>query len=449
MKGLPYGLVLVLALSASQGMRATGESVLRTTSGVVIRGQASWEPAGITVTPRAGDPVRIPLEELTDLTLDDSDAETAEEKPGETVGRPAPGGTAPGWVGAQVGAGNEAGSIGEDADGWRIEGGGLGLIGNADSFFFAQQRLEASGQLIARLDSFQGTNTESMAGIVLRDNLGESAAYAFVGFRGGSGLCFQYRQIASGMTMRTTNLAVGMPAWLRLVRSGGAVSADVSPDGRQWQSLAKGNVNLGQSVKAGMVVSAGSPEGRVTARFRDPMVGARGVGYAPGSGYPKVILRGGSVLIGPIQSADESVIRLGGILAGALVSTLNLSRIEYAPLSPELRDRTEEDRRGVLLVDGDFLDGTFRSIATNTVTVSSLLYGFRSFAVGSEAAWVQVGTMEPEDAPYRIALRNGSELRARRVELGTNNLRAESPLLGSMLLKREVIRGVRRAGAPQ
>jgi len=76
-----------------------------------------------------------------------------------------------------------------------------------------------------------------------------------------------------------------------------------------------------------------------------------------------------------------------------------------------------------------------------------LLYGFRTFAAGSEAAWVQAGTVEAEDAPYRIALRNGSELRARRLEMGTNTLRAESPLLGSMLLKRDMIRSLRRGGA--
>lgn len=453
MKGFALGLV-VAGLLMSMRTWAAGEGVVRPMSGSVIRGEITWEPAGITVRPAAGDPVRIALEDVKDLTLDEAGGDAPGDNNGEPSARPAGGGPIPnpgrapnpGWVPVQVGAG-KVGTVSEDAEGWRLEGGGQGLSGNSDSFFFAQQRLEASGQLVARLDSFQGTNTEAMAGIVLRDNLGESAAYAFVGFRGGSGLCFQYRQIASGMTMRTTNIALGMPAWLRLVRSGGAVVADVSADGRQWQNLARGNVNLGQSVRAGMAVSAGAADGIVTGRFRDPVVGARGVGYAPGSGYPKILLRGGSVLIGPVEKADESVIRLGGTFAGMLVSTLNVARIEYVPLTPELQERAEADRRGVLLVDGDFLDGSLRSIATNAVTVSSLLYGFRTFAAGSEAAWVQAGTVEAEDAPYRIALRNGSELRARRLEMGTNTLRAESPLLGSMLLKRDMIRSLRRGGA--
>lgn len=444
MKRVVFVWSVVAGLLAGWDTGALAESVLRTTAGGVVRGAVSWEPSGIVVVPAAGDPVRVALDELQELTMDPAIAEglgAAEGGRGATNAGPA---NPPGWIPVQVGAG-ELGTIEEDAEGWRVEGRGLGLSGNADAFFFAQQRLQSSGQIVARLDAFQGTNTESMAGIVLRDNLGDSAAYAFVGFRGGSGLCFQYRQIASGMTMRTTNVALSMPAWLRLVRSGGAVVADVSADGRRWQNLARGNVNLGQSVRAGMVVAAGSPDGVVMARFRDPVVGARGVGYAPGSGYPKLVMRGGSVLIAPVESADESVLRLGGVLAGSLISTLNLSRIEYVPLTPDLLERVEDDRRGVLLVDGDFMDGSLRSIVSNSVTVSSLLYGFRAFAAGSEAAWVQSGPVEAENALYRVALRNGSELRARQLELGTNTLRAESPLLGSLVVKREEIQAVRRA----
>ncbi|MGE3308909.1 MAG: hypothetical protein AB7O66_02995 [Limisphaerales bacterium] len=447
------------AAAAEAGER---DGVLRTISGQEARGRVTWNPSGFLVTPATGEAIRCSLAELASLKLDPAEsgagegANSGDDRPGPgAAGGAATGagravGALPpkaGWVGVQVGGGEE-GSFREDADGILVTGGGAGLIGNADSFYFAQQRMEASGQLVARLESFQANHNEAMAGIALRDNLGESSAYAFVGFRGGSGLCFQYRQIASGMTMRTTNVNLGMPVWLRLVRLGGSVVADVSADGRQWQNMARGNVNLGQSVRAGMVLATGIPQASGTARFRDPVVGARGIGYAPGSGYPRVVLRGGSVLIGPVERADESVIRLGGELSGNLVSALNLARIEYVPLTPDLRERAEADRRGVLLVDGDFLDGTLRSIATNSVTVSSLLYGFKAFAAGSEAAWVQSGPVEAEEGAYLIALRNGSELRARQVELGANTLRAESPLLGSILVPGDLVREIRLTGRP-
>jgi hypothetical protein len=303
-----------------------------------------------------------------------------------------------------------------------------------------------AGQVSVLLGEFDGRHPEAMAGLMLRDNLGDSAAYAFLGQRAGQGICLQYRQIAGGMTMRQTNLALPLPVWLRLERLGGSVSGEVSADGRQWMPLGRVNVNLGQNIRAGVVVASGADDTRATARFGLPALGAAGVGYSPAAGYPRVVLRGGSVLVAPVDSADESVVRLGGSLRGSLVSVLNLARIEFLPLPPDLAARLEPDRRGLLLNDGDFIDGTLRGVATNGVTVNSLLFGFRRFAAGSEAALVQMGPIEPEDAPFRVVLRNGSELRARQLTLGTNEIRAESPLLGSLVVRGEDLRSVRRAG---
>jgi hypothetical protein len=251
------------------------------------------------------------------------------------------------------------------------------------------------------------------------------------------------------MTMRVTNAVMKFPAWFRLSRMGGSVVAEVSSDGRQWQAFGQANVNLGQNVRAGMAVCSGVDDVRVGASFQEPTVGASGLGYAPASGYPRVLLRGGSILIAPVASADDSVVRLGGSFSGALVSMLNVARIEFVPTTPELEARLESDRPGLVLTDGDFLEGTVRSVATNVVTMSSLLLGFRRFPAGSEAATIQVGALTPEEAPYRVRTRNGSELRARRIEAVPSGLRVESPLLGSLTLRSEEIASVRRGPAPQ
>ena len=131
-------------------------------------------------------------------------------------------------------------------------------------------------------------------------------------------------------------------------------------------------------------------------------------------------------------------------MSGGLLSALNLARIEFVPLTPEVQVKVEAGRRGVLLVDGDYLDGTLRSIATNSVTLSSLLYGYRSFAVGSEAAVIQMGDVEAEEISFRVVLRNGSELKARRIEIEQGALRVESPLLGSLMVKRDDLKSLRR-----
>ena len=157
-----------------------------------------------------------------------------------------------------------------------------------------------------------------------------------------------------------------------------------------------------------------------------------------------MVMRGGSVLVAPVESADDSVVRLGGALAGAMVSVLNVARIEFLAPTPEFESRLEPGRPGLVLADGDFLDGMLRGIATNTVTMNSLLLGFRRFSIGSEAAALHVAEPEPEETPYRVFLRNGSELRGRRLEVSKGVLRVESPLLGGLDVAMDDLAVVRR-----
>jgi hypothetical protein len=331
-----------------------------------------------------------------------------------------------------------------DASSWLISGGGAGLRGNADSLFFAHQSLAISGQLMARIDRFDAPHPESMAGIMLRDNLGESAAYTFLGFRPGSGVAFQFRQIAGGMTMRTTNTVVPLPLWVRLSRVGGAMVGEISADGSRWDAFGRVNVNLGQNVRAGLAVTSGDPNVRAVAVFSQPLLGARGMAYASPSGYPRLTFRGGSTLIAPVESADESVVRLGGHRSGTLVSALNLARIEFAPTPTNRLQQLDPDRAGLVLADGDFIEGQLRLAATNQITISSLLYGFRRFALGSEAIALWCHPEVTDDAPYRVLLQDGSELRARRIEMNPDTWRFESPLLGAITIPTSEIRQFQR-----
>ncbi|MBL9134662.1 MAG: hypothetical protein JNK85_02275 [Verrucomicrobiales bacterium] len=449
LRRIPIFLLFALAIVGGGGpslAAAARPGTARTSGGQTHQGNVALVPDGVQVQPAAGDPVTVPLDQLLELSFaGPGSADSNESLPAAAERPPAPK-LASGWAGASIGTA-PAGKVSEEPDGaWRITGGGRGMQGNADACYVAQRPLELSGQVVAKLESFDGTSPESLAGLILRDNLGEAAAYAFVGHRPGSGIVFLYRQIASGMTMRFTNVTQTLPVWLRLGRVGGAVVAEVSGDGLQWDGLGRGNVNLGQNVRAGMVVTSGSETGLVSAVFRSPTVGAKGLGYIPASGFPRLHFRGGSVLVSPIESADESVIRLGGAMRGALVSVLNLARIDFVPVSPDLEQRLDVLRPGLLLLDGDFLDGSMRGFSTNTLTMSSLLFGFRKFAAGSEAGVLQIAAVEAEDAPFRVVLQNGSELRARRLEFGKESLRVESPLLGMLQIGAEHLKQVRRSG---
>ena len=66
--------------------------------------------------------------------------------------------------------------------------------------------------------------------------------------------------------------------------------------------------------------------------------------------------------LAPVESADESVVRLGGVFAGSLVSMLNVARIEFVPVTPELEPRLEAGGTTVLVGGGTIVlagDGRF------------------------------------------------------------------------------------------
>lgn len=467
------GLVLGLMTLAA----AAREGQVRTTAGATLRGAVEVGAAGILVTPSGGTAVTVPVAELVELNFDSiasTKAQPQSQPQTQTqplasgtnlVGTTATGATntpsaaspatnttptaaasptnaVVGWEAKAIGPG-ATGTFTPREGGWTVAASGAGIRGTPDNLFLVARKLEVSGQIVGALDVFAPTNNEAMAGLMLRDNLGESAAYAFLGMRSGAAT-FQYRQIAGGMTMRVTNALMSLPAWFKLSRLGGAVVAEISSDCITWRPFGQANVNLGQNIRAGIAVASGVDDSPITTVFREPTVGASGLRYAPAEGYPRVVLRGGSVLIGPIESADESVLRLGGALSGGLVAMLNVARVEFVPQNPELQGRLESDRPGLVMTDGDFLEGTLRRIATNQVTMGSLLLGFRSFSAGSEAATLQVAGVEEENGAFRVRLRNGSELRARALVPGEGTLRAESPLLGALTLKASEITSVRR-----
>lgn len=470
--GRPLALWLWLVALATLVATVSGAATprlgqVRLPGGTVLVGEITWAEGGIVVKPATGDSQRVQLSELVDLRFDvvatpttNSPAVTqsppSSSPPALTnapVAEAAPTNSPPsgaavvptGWTGAVVGLG-AAGTITapKGATNWQVSGSGSGLRGNADSVYFAERTMEVAGQVMARLDAFDGQDPEAVAGLMLRDNLGDSAAYGFAGLRTGSGLCFQYRQVASGMTMRVTNVVASLPVWLRLSRTGGGVVAEYSPDGEIWQVLGRGNINLGQRAVAGVVVAGGQTNLTSTVSLREPVVGARGLGYSPSTGYPRLWLRGGTRLIGSITSADDAVVRLGAPFAGGLVSVLNLARIEFVPLTSDLVARLEPERPGLLLVDGDFIDGPLRAMATNTVTINSLLFGFRRFPAGSEVAAVQFGELAPEEVGFHVELFNGSEILARTLTPGTEALRAEAPKLGALEVPFAEIRSLRR-----
>ena len=153
--------------------------------------------------------------------------------------------------------------------------------------------------------------------------------------------------------------------------------------------------------------------------------------------YPQVTLSSGSVLAGVIESLDASrlALRFGG--GTRSFSTLHVSSVAFDWLRPELAGHLQAGRPGVLLATGDFVDGEIRALVAGRVTVNSVLFGLRDYAVPGEALAMTVGKVVPGTAEFTVRLRNGSRLLARSLGAQDQQLVVEESVAGRLAVALE------------
>lgn len=109
---------------------------------------------------------------------------------------------------------------------------GRGITSRNDQGHFVFQQASGNYELIARIDSLSAYSTSAGAGIMIRDDLSDTAANAYV-YVTPRGVSLQVRRGDGETSTRRTFLYTDLfaPTWLRLVRSGSVVTAYTSMTG--------------------------------------------------------------------------------------------------------------------------------------------------------------------------------------------------------------------------
>lgn len=147
-------------------------------------------------------------------------------------------------------------------------------------------------------------------------------------------------------------------------------------------------------------------------------------------------LRHGSLLAGRVEAADEHTAWLP--FAGQDKFALPKTRIARIVLQKPRRPMpvsTADPRVGLLLKNGDFLEGEFRSLRGGSVTVQSVLFGQRKFWIENGevvALLLQPCALTP--APFEVRLVDGSVLRADRLRPAGQTVRVEDTTLGELVI---------------
>jgi hypothetical protein len=170
------------------------------------------------------------------------------------------------WQQQDIGAVGVPGS-GTFANGaFSVAGSGTDVYGYTDQFHFAYQTLAGDGEIVARVASVQNTNAYAKAGVMIRQDLTPSAAYAMMEIlpRGTSG--FQWRPTL-GANTASVGSSGAAPYWVRLVRAGTTLTAYRANDGVNWTPVGTQTVNLSGTVYVGLAVTAHNNAAACTAVF--------------------------------------------------------------------------------------------------------------------------------------------------------------------------------------
>lgn len=122
-----------------------------------------------------------------------------------------------------------------------------------------------------------------------------------------------------------------------------------------------------------------------------------------------VTLRSGTTIAGAqIEKADDGTVFFNKAGRRETVSLVNVARIIFRELNPELIAKLPEKRFGVLLVEGDFVEGEFRGMSRGRIQLSSVLFGLANFDIRDKAVALVLGDVEAPPAQMLVRTQDGS-----------------------------------------
>jgi hypothetical protein len=157
-----------------------------------------------------------------------------------------------------------------------------------------------------------------------------------------------------------------------------------------------------------------------------------------------IVLKNGTTLAGEVKEMDETVLQFVPLgQAAQTVKSANVARVQFRPMSPQLAARIGGGVPGILLLNGDFIEGDLKTFKKGQATISSIIFGLHSYDTANQAAAV---VLRPFQKAGRFVVRTnkGSALFAEVLEVQENALVVSEPLLGEMRLNASELLDIRR-----
>ncbi|WP_411827847.1 hypothetical protein [Luteolibacter sp. AS25] len=172
-----------------------------------------------------------------------------------------------------------------------ISGGGADIYGTSDSYYFSSKYHSGNGEIIARVNSVDNTNTWAKAGVMFRASSAAGAANVLVAVRPDKLVTMQYRTATNGSTVTLGTIGNTTDVkWVKLVRDGNVFTGYYSPDGEAWTKIQAITISgVPNMTQVGLAVTSHNTTSRCRAAFYNVSVSSKPMGLftsAVGIGSP-------------------------------------------------------------------------------------------------------------------------------------------------------------------
>jgi VCBS repeat-containing protein len=162
-----------------------------------------------------------------------------------------------GWLDREIGQLGVTGSSSFANGAFTLNASGQWIYSTADGMHFVYQPVSGDATIVARVFSVQGGGANNQAGVMIRETLDPGSSNAFAEYEGGLIYFFQRASSGGSTNYQSNNVSVGLPYWVKLVRSGNNFSSYSSVDGVNWTQVgATQTIPMAASVYIGLAMSA-------------------------------------------------------------------------------------------------------------------------------------------------------------------------------------------------
>lgn len=385
----------------------------------------------LVVNADAGDVTRVGLTNLRALYFFDDQPSLLQPEAFLETGPLAETGLPPHWQSRDLGTPSQAGTTVFQYGVFSLRSAGDGLQATSDSCHFAFKTVTGDSEIVARIVHVPPGHPGALAGVMMRAGLEAEAPHVLLAVASGRPGWLQWRDAGGRPPMTTAQPDLRPPAWLKLKRSGPTVTAYKSRNGRHWRLAGDVPLAFPGAFYVGLAAagSRGHPLDNATFDQVQEAPAVRLNGY-----QPRLRLRSGSTIVAGIQQADRTDVSLYSLMRQPPIRTPQLACLLFDWLPERLAPALQWGRPGVLLTSGEFVDGDFRGLIGGRVTISSVLFGLRSFDVNGEVIAVVLDHARPASTRFLVKTVNGSTLLAGGLTLGWNEVALQEPVLGSWRL---------------